>query len=66
MRDSMPPKYEVREVLKTLEKVGFESKSPIYDDGSMIVDDCGHLALKDDMKLSTRKHLAPYGLQEAR
>ena len=51
---SMPPKYEVREVLKKLEKAGFESRLPIYDDGRM----------KDEMKLSTRKHLAPYGLQE--
>ena len=63
MRGSMPPKYEVREVLKTLEKAGLESKLPIYDDGRMIVVE-GHLALKDEMKFSTRKYLAPYGLQE--
>ena len=63
MRGSMPPKYEVREVLKTLEKAGLESKLPIYDDGRLIVEE-GHLALKDEMKFSTRKHLAPYGLQE--
>ena len=24
----------------------------------------GHIALKDDMTCSTRKHLAPYGLEE--
>ena len=29
----------------------------------MIVEE-GHLALKDEMKFSTRKYLAPYGLQE--
>ena len=60
---SIPPKYEVREVLKTLEKAGFESILPIYDDGRMIVEDC-HLALKGVMEFSTRKHVAPYGLQE--
>ena len=63
MRGSMPPKYEVREVLKTLEKAGFESKLTIYDDGRMVVEEV-HLVLKDDMKFSTRRHLAPYGLQE--
>ena len=59
----MPPKYEVREVLKTLEKVGLESKLPIYDDGRVIMEE-GQLALKDEMKFSTRKYLAPYALQE--
>ena len=63
MRGSMPPKYEVREVLKTPEKAGRESKLPVYDDGRMIVEE-GHLALKDEMKFSTRKYRAPYGLQE--
>ena len=63
MRGLMPPKYEVREVLRTLEKAGLESKLPIYDDGSMIGEE-GHLALKDEMKISTRKYLGPYGLQE--
>ena len=63
MLGSMPPKYEVREVLNTPEKAGLESLPPIYDDGRMIVEE-GHLALKDEMKFSTRKYLAPYGLQE--
>ena len=49
MRGSMPPKYDVWEVLKTLEKAGLESKLPIYDDGKMTVEE-GHLALKDEMK----------------
>ena len=63
MRGSMPPKYEVREVLKTLEKAGLESKLPIYDDGRMIVKE-GHLALKDEKKFGTRKYRAPCGLQD--
>ena len=63
MRGSRPPKFEVRENLKNLEMAGFKSKLPIYDDGRMIVEE-GHLALKDEMKFSTRKHLVPYGLQE--
>ena len=45
----MPPKYDVWEVLQTLEKAGLESKLPIYDDGKMTVEE-GHLALKDEMK----------------
>ena len=55
MRSSMPPNYEIRQVLKTLEKAGFESKLPIYDDGRMIVEE-GHLALKDDMN-SARENI---------
>ena len=58
MRGSMPPKYEVPEVLKALEKTRLESKLPIYDDGRMIVEE-SHLALKDDMTFSTRKYQAP-------
>ena len=53
MRGSMPPKFEVRDVLRTLEEAGLENKLPIYDDGRMIVEE-GHMALKDDMKLPTR------------
>ena len=56
----MPPKYEVREVIKVLEKAGFENKEPVYESGRMIVEE-GHIALKGDMKFSTRKHMAPYG-----
>ena len=48
---------------ETLEKAGSENKLPIYDDGRMIVEE-GHLALNDDMKFSTRKHLASYGIKE--
>ena len=63
LRGSMPPKYEVREVIKVLEKAGFENKEPIYDSGRMIVEE-DHRALKDEMKFSTRRHLAPYGLEK--
>ena len=63
MRGSMPPKYEIRVVLKTFEKAALESKLSIYDDGRVIVEK-GHLALKDEMKLGTRKYRAPNGLQE--
>ena len=63
MRGSMPPKFEVRDVLTTLEEAGLENKLPIYDDGRMIVEE-GHMALKDDMKFATRKYRAPYGLEE--
>ena len=63
MRGSMPPKYEVLEVLKTLEKAVLESKLPIYDDGRMIVEE-RHLALKDEMKFGTRKYRAAYGLHK--
>ena len=55
---SMPPMYEVREVTKVPEKAGLESKMPIYDSRRKIIEE-GHLALQDEMKCSTRKHLAP-------
>ena len=59
MRGFMPPKYEVREMIKVPEKAGPESKMPIYDSGRMIMEE-GHLALQDGLKCSTRKHLSPY------
>ena len=62
-RSSMPHKYEIREVIKVLEKTGLESKIPMYDSGRMIMEE-GHLALQDEMKGSTGKHLAPYGQEE--
>ena len=36
-RGSQPPGYEVRKVLRTLEKEGLENMLPIWDDGRMIV-----------------------------
>ena len=63
MRGSMPPKFEVKEVLKTLEKAGVESRMPVWENGRMIMQE-DHIALKDDMTCSTRKHLASYGLEE--
>ena len=52
MRGSMTPKFEVQDVLRTLEEAGLENKLPIYDDGRMIVEE-GHLALKDDIMYAT-------------
>ena len=60
---SMTPKYEVLKVIKVLEKAGFENKEPICDSGRMIVEE-NHIAQKDDMKFSTRRHLASYGPEE--
>ena len=62
-RGSQPPGYEVRKVLRTLEKEGLENMLPIWDDGRMIVME-GHVALVDDMKFATRKYRAPYGLEQ--
>ena len=61
MRSSMPPKFEVREVLRTLDRAGLEHMLPVWDDGRMIVEE-GHNALKDEMKFATRKYRAPFGL----
>ena len=63
MRGSMPPKFEVRDILRTLEQAGLENKLPIWDDGRMIMEE-GHVALKDEMKFTTRNYRAPYGLHE--
>ena len=62
MRGSMPPKFEVREVLRTIERAGLENMLPVWDDGRMIVEE-GHIALKDEMKFATRRYRAPYGLE---
>ena len=63
MRGSMPPKFEIRDILRTLEEAGLENKLLIWDDGRMIVEE-GHIALKDEMKFATRKYRAPYGMEE--
>ena len=63
MRGSTPPKFEVREVLRTLERAGLENMLPAWDDGRMIVEE-GHIALKDEMKFATRRYWAPYGLEQ--
>ena len=63
MRGSMPPKIEVREILRTLDQASLEKISPIWDDGMMIVEE-GHIALKDEMKFATKKYRAPYGLEQ--
>ena len=53
IRGSMPPRCDVRELNKVLERAGFENKDPIYDDGRIIVEE-GHLGLKAES----------YGLEE--
>ena len=63
MRGSMPPKFEVREILRTLDRAGLENMLPVWDDGRMIVEE-GNIALKDEMKFATRKYRASYGLEQ--
>ena len=64
MRGSLPPKFEVRDALRTLERAGLENKLPVWDDGRMIVNE-GHIALKgDEMVFATRRYRAPYGLEQ--
>ena len=63
MRGSMTPKFEVRDILRTLEEAKLENKLPIWDDGRMILEE-EHIALKDEMRFATRKYRAPYGLKE--
>ena len=63
MRGSMPPKFEVRDILRTLDQADLENMLPVWDDGRMIVKE-GHIALKDEMKFATRKYRAPYGLSK--
>ena len=62
MRGSMPPKFEVRDILRTLGQANLDNMLPVWDDGRMIVRE-GHIALKDEMKFATRKYRAPYGLE---
>ena len=60
----MPPKFEVRDALRTLEWAGLENKLPVWDNGRMIVKE-GHIALKgDEMVFATRIYRAPYGLEQ--
>ena len=64
MRGSMPPKFEVRDALRTLERAGLENQLPVWDDGRMIVNE-GHIAPKaDEMLFATRKYRLPYGLEQ--
>ena len=57
MRGSMPPKFEVQEILRTLDLAGLGNLLPVWDDGRMIVKE-GHIALKHEMKFTTRKYRA--------
>ena len=51
MIGSLPPKFEIREILRKLERAGSENMLPVWDDGRMIVAE-GHIALKDEMKFA--------------
>ena len=62
MRGSLPPKFEVRDILRTLDQANLENMLPVWDDGRMIFEE-GHIALKDEMKFATRKYRAPHGLE---
>ena len=63
MRGSMPQKFEVRDILRTLDQAKLENMLPIWDDARMIVEE-KHIALKDEMRFATRKYRAPYGLEQ--
>ena len=54
MRGSMPPKFEFRDILRTLDRADLENMLPVLDDRRMIVEE-GDIALKDEMKFATRK-----------
>ena len=49
MRGSMPPRIDVREVKRVLERAGFENKDPLHDDSRIIVEE-GHLALNAELR----------------
>ena len=59
----MPPKFEVGVISRTLHQADLENMLPVWDDGRMIVEE-GPIALKDEMKLATRKYRAPFGLEQ--
>ena len=59
----MPPKFKVRDILRSHDQAKLENMLPIWDDGRMIVEE-GRIALKDEMKFATRKYRAPYGLEQ--
>ena len=63
MRGSLPPKFEVREILRKHDWAGLDNMLPVWDNGRMIVEE-GHISLKDEMKFATRKYRAPYGLEQ--
>ena len=63
LRGSVPPKFEVRDILRTLEQARLVNMLPVWDDGRMFVEE-GHIALKDEAKFATRKYRTPYGLEQ--
>ena len=66
MRGSLPPKFEARDALRTLEQAGLVNKLPVWDDGRIIVNE-GHITLRDDeILLATRRYRAPHGLEQVK
>ena len=63
MRGSMTPKFVVRDILRKLNQADLENTLPVWNDGRMIVEE-GHIALKGEMKIATRKYRVPYGLEQ--
>ena len=55
-RGSMLPKFEVRDILRTLDQANLENMLPVWDDDGMIVEE-GHIALKDEMTQESTGHL---------
>ena len=51
MRGLMPPKFEVRDILRKLDQADLENMLPVWDDGRTIVEE-GHIALKVGMKFA--------------
>ena len=62
-RVEVPSRCDVLEVNSALEKAGFENKDPVHNDGRVIMEE-RHSGLKAELRCSTRKHLAPYCLEE--
>ena len=47
----MPPKFEVRDILRKLNQADLVNMLLVWDDGRMILEE-GHIALKDEMKFA--------------
>ena len=62
-RLNVPERFEVRDILRALDRAKLEILPPIWDDRRMIVEE-EHIALKDEMRFATRKYRAPYGLEQ--
>ena len=63
MRGSMPPKCEVRDILRTLDQADLKNTLSVWNDGRMIVEE-GHIAIKYELSFTTRKYRSHYGLEQ--